>query len=811
MIPKTLFVRFYKSFNFDYLRKFHPEAREQAWERMDGLWYPHVRIALDPHITTMVGANESGKSHLLTAMEKAISGQGIERSDFCRYSSFLTAEAGKWRWPEFGIEWDRLSDREASAVCKACSTPEAPIRGFHMFRTKPDVVMVYLPERAEPFRVESDALQALQNALPRAFRIDPAVALPDRVPLAWLVSAGASASPGLSRAARMNLVQRAPDLLRRMTDPGAVQQQHAALSSEAKQLLEYKAGVKDEEDPRSMQLARDLLVKVGNVNEDVLADLHAAIRDGKAGHANGLIQRINGLLSSRLNFPSWWTQDKQFSLVVDAQESDLVFTIRDRTGTNYSFNERSSGLKYFLSYFVQSQAHIRPSDRGEILLMDEPDAYLSAQAQQDLLKILYSFAFPKDDSSHVPVVYVTHSPFLIDKNHAERIRVLEKGAGEEGTRVVTNASKNHYEPLRSALGVFVAETAFIGNCNLMVEGASDQVILAGAASVLRRMEHAQSETLDLNNITIVPCGSASHVPYMVYLARGRDQDRPAVIVLLDADDAGRRAADELQRGGPKRKQLLDSRYVRVLDSIPGLATSQRPTCLEDLIPVGIAVSAAASYLREFTGEEHADVDASGVTKRIGESCSLLQALEDAFSDAGKAGRVHIDKIGFARAVVRVLNERLTDHDDDHDVAQFTTTMKALFREINEMRRAALKDAGRASVGRRIEREKRRFVEDHPEAATREEAAQFLADLSQVLDETSESDDARVEINKLRRHFALDQDLHKPVDDYARFKAGLERVRYAHELAQLSDAQAGALAPAPDPASPQVARESGRRE
>lgn len=796
MIPKTLFVRFYKSFNYDYLRKFHPEAREQLWERMDGLWYPHVRIALDPHITTMVGANESGKSHLLTAMEKAISGKGIERSDFCRYSPFLTVEAGRWRWPEFGIEWDHLSDREASAVCKVCNTPEVPFRSFHMFRTEPGVVFVYLPERAEPFRVESDALQALQDALPKTFRIDPAIALPDRVPLAWLGSPDAGANAGLSRAARMNLVQRAPDLLRRMTDPAKVQQQHAALSTEAKQLLEYNAGPKDEEDPRSMQLARDLLVKVGKVDEEVLADLHASIKDGKSGHAKGLVQRINDLLSSRLNFPFWWTQDKQFSLVVDAQESELVFTIRDRTGTDYSFNERSSGLKYFLSYFVQSQAHEKPSDRGEILLMDEPDAYLSAQAQQDLLKILHSFAFPTDESEPVPVIYATHSPFLIDKNHAERIRVLEKGAGEEGTRVVTNASKNHYEPLRSALGVFVAETAFIGNCNLMVEGASDQVLLAGAAGFVRRLEHAQSETLDLNNITIVPCGSASHVPYMVYLARGRDQDRPAVIVLLDADDAGRRASDDLRRGGPKRKQLLDARYVRLLDAVPGLATTRPPTCLEDLIPVGIAVAAGASYLREFTGEE-LDVDVSKVTQRIGSSDSLLEALEAAFTEAGESEPVHIDKIGFARAVVRVLNERQGADAEDEDCVQFATTMKALFREVNEMRRAAVKDAGRATVGRRVEREKRRFVDDHPESATREDAAQFLTDLSEVLDETPESDDVRVELNRLRRDFVLDQDLHRPVGDYARFKAHLDRVRYAHELAQLADAQVGATDPEAD--------------
>jgi predicted ATP-binding protein involved in virulence len=71
--------------------------------------------------------------------------------------------------------------------------------------------------------------------------------------------------------------------------------------------------------------------------------------------------------------------------------------------------------------------------------MDEPDAHLSSEGQQDLLKIFDAFARPVDGRKPVQVVYVTHSPFLIDKNYAERIRVLEKGVSEEGTRVVRDA------------------------------------------------------------------------------------------------------------------------------------------------------------------------------------------------------------------------------------------------------------------------------------------------------------------------------------------------------------------------------------
>ena len=217
---------------------------------------------------------------------------------------------------------------------------------------------------------------------------------------------------------------------------------------------------------------------------------------------------------------------------------------------------------------------------SEILLMDEPDAYLSNQGQQDLLRVLQEFTLSTDTTPGGQVVFVTHSPFLIDKNaSADRIRVLDKGSGDEGARVVRDVGHNHFEPLRTALGGFVGETAFIGNCNLMLEGLSDQVYLAGMSALLNKERRASTERLDLNRITLVPAGSASHVPYMTFLriARGRDADKPAVIVLLDGDNEGDQAVKILERGGPRNRQLIRPEYVEQIqpDRIPGV-TSDRP-------------------------------------------------------------------------------------------------------------------------------------------------------------------------------------------------------------------------------------------
>ena len=164
-----------------------------------------------------------------------------------------------------------------------------------------------------------------------------------------------------------------------------------------------------------------------------------------------MVDKINHALAVKLRFPRIWSQDRNFALRVEATEHELNFIISDRTGCQYSFDERSSGLKHFLSYYIQYLAH-DPAEGAqfEILLMDEPDAFLSGEAQQDLLKIFQMFSDPMQGKGAVAVpvqvVYVTHSPFLIDKNHAERVRALEKPEGTKGTRVIKGAAQNRYEP-----------------------------------------------------------------------------------------------------------------------------------------------------------------------------------------------------------------------------------------------------------------------------------------------------------------------------------------------------------------------------
>ena len=807
MYLKTVFIRFYKSFNFDYLRKHHDQAQPLPWEKLENMWYPYVRVPIDPKVTTVVGANESGKSHLLTAIEKGISGQNIEREDFCRYSQFFTVELGKMKWPDFGFEWAGLSEVDREHVRLACGvTKQTPFDRFFLFRTNRNLLNIYLPKgnAYTVYEVKDDQTDSLVESLPYVFQINSDIALPESVPIKFLY--GESATSGNNRFESLSRGDRSSYLnILESIDPSwfetpevlaqSAGQLFPTMSSFFKRLHTATTTDAQQKKNEEFSLAHDLIRKVARIDPEALSDLSRALQLGREGHANGIIQKINDALAASLNFPHWWVQDREFALTVSSRDYDLVFTIRDRTGTHYSFNERSSGLRYFLSYYIQYLAH-EPARQGpEILLMDEPDAYLSSQAQQDLLKIFEAFASPDQGKNSVQVIYVTHSPFLIDKNHAERIRVLEKGVGDEGTRVVRDAAKNHYEPLRSAFGAFLGETTFIGNCNLMVEGIADQILIAGAATYLRSCGAPEMETLDLNQITIVPAGSASHIPYLVYLARGRDIERPAVIVLLDSDKSGNDAKKELIRGGPKRKQLLKEDCILQLGDLAqgrgadGQAASMTFTEIEDLIPLPLCVRAAQSYLTEVCGADDdtaALITEESICAELGDGLSVFDAINKCFRNLRDEG-FHIEKVGFARLAIEAVQELARQSDESRrnealPLDAFEANMRLLFRDLRAMQRKAERELGGDRVSRRIDRAKTSFLRDHPEEAKREQALVLLEEIEAALDGSQESDAVLLGMQGLRREFSLDLDMTKPIQDYARFKDRLESIKYMGRLA-----------------------------
>lgn len=278
---------------------------------------------------------------------------------------------------------------------------------------------------------------------------------PNSVPFSSLEKGGDAPVATYSRSMIENFIG-ALGILRPLISGGAatVQQSAGQVVSAFADLSEPLVKHVDENTLKSLEFGRSLLLTLGEIDLNSLAELAHGIDQQHDGYVGGLLESANQQLDRKLNFRRYWVQDRDFSLKVSTRDRELVFVISDRTGTVYTFSERSSGLCYFLSYLIQTQIHRPSSGRESILLMDEPDTYLSAEAQQDLMRVFRDLAEPEPGVEPIQVVYVTHSPFLLDKNHSERIRVLEKGSGFGGTRVVPSVS------LRQAAARSGAKSAF---------------------------------------------------------------------------------------------------------------------------------------------------------------------------------------------------------------------------------------------------------------------------------------------------------------------------------------------------------------
>lgn len=779
-------VRFFRSFNYDFERKARDSSKPAPWEDQEP-WYPFVRVPLESDITAVVGANESGKSQLLKAVQAALTGDPIKREDFCRYSEEYSVQADEIRLPEFGAVF-RLDDGEQVGGVSALRDA----REFGLYRPGSDEPFLVIDN--ERIKLPAGQLAKLVSALPRTFELKTGVAIPDSVSIAELT--GKKRTRLHDRRQRTSVLDRIFGL----TDPT-----EAAVGQLVAPSLAPPADEASEEAERrrrdEFELARMLLVDAARIDPRAFTELSDALASGREGQVEAVVGAMNTAIRDNLNVQRWWTQDREFDLILEAREHELAFTIRDRTGSTYSFGERSQGLRYFLSYFVQLTAHRLTQARPDILLLDEPDAFLSSVGQQDLLKVLRDYALPEDGSEGSQVVYVTHSPFLIDKNAPERIRVLDKGAEDEGTRVVHDAANNRYEPLRSSLGTHVAETAFIGGKNLFVEGLADQILIAGLSSHLARRLSHHAEVLDLNEVTIVAAGGADGIPYMVYLARGRDTVKPPCVALLDGDASGREAEKVLKRGEARKKRVLQDEYIVRLDQwamSSGLEFDAGVEVeeIEDLVPAVLAHRAALAHLTRFLSVDEIDPAAfalQALEATIQQSGHIWDALDVTYRSSFPGE--HIEKVGLARELVLLLE--MTPDAPGADLLR--ERFGALLAHLAEVLDAAATEEDQNRSDDKVKRTVKNFLRTHTRGITKREAKRLLRELTDAFAQSDWIDEATKQIGAIRVTHALEDVSVPTVQNFDGFRDAIRSLGEKERQHYQNDASKDPAAQLLDPA------------
>ncbi len=106
-------------------------------------------------------------------------------------------------------------------------------------------------------------------------------------------------------------------------------------------------------------------------------------------------------------------------------------------------NQQSTGFQWafnFMFGFLYNVGSNFSFNKNIIYVMDEPATHLSVPARKEFRKFLKEYAH----KNHVTFVLATHDPFLVDTDHLDEIRIVEKET--EGSVI-----KNHFNyPLNNA-------------------------------------------------------------------------------------------------------------------------------------------------------------------------------------------------------------------------------------------------------------------------------------------------------------------------------------------------------------------------
>jgi energy-coupling factor transporter ATP-binding protein EcfA2 len=336
---------------------------------------------------------------------------------------------------------------------------------------------------------------------------------------------------------------------------------------------------------------------------------------GRDGHANGkqsaaaiadiskrkkerdvLLQSASTDLTKL--FREWWRQGTyRFRFQADG-DYFRIWVSDDKRPEDIELEGRSSGLQWFLSFYLIFLVESSGAHHDAILLLDEPGLSLHPIAQRDLSAFFENLARTNQ------LIYTTHSPFLVEPNRLDRVKaVYVKQDGATGVSADLRAADKDQSqsqsiyPVHAALGLSLSDILFTGSRPIIVEDASDQQYLSAIKTILISAGRIRPP----HELIFVPAGGIRGVKAVASILAGKDETLP--VVLLDGDERGRLLAAELRSGTYAAAQ------DRVLNAGAYCAFSDAE--VEDLMPFGMMVSAASRLLLRGPDDEFQDVAREG--------------------------------------------------------------------------------------------------------------------------------------------------------------------------------------------------------
>lgn len=191
---------------------------------------------------------------------------------------------------------------------------------------------------------------------------------------------------------------------------------------------------------------------------------------------------------------------------------------------------RGAGVRRLLNV-MGALLRVNPDEGHSIVLYDEPETSLHADAQHMLRRLLESIA----SHTNIQVVYTTHSPAMVNTLRPKSIRILERRrVNEKAVSVfVNNSSQENYALVRSSLGISPADSLLYAPITIIAEGSTEVQCLPLVLKKLSEAGVIASETLDvLLSQTHILDGEGASFEYMCRIAKSQ-KARP--VIFLDGD------------------------------------------------------------------------------------------------------------------------------------------------------------------------------------------------------------------------------------------------------------------------------------
>ncbi len=299
-----------------------------------------------------------------------------------------------------------------------------------------------------------------------------------------------------------------------------------------------------------------------------------------------------------LEFQKFWRQfigkDNKISIEFELKNHDdsdvalagkpyIIFWIKDGQELLHPA-QRSKGVQWFLSFYLQLQASKKANRPDDILLIDEPAAFLHAKAQADVLKVF------EDTKSFLQILYTTHSPYLIDVNSFYRLIAVQRDDAEDANsetclyeiKELGAASRETLSPVYTTIGVSLDHQQAIKTKNNVILEEPSAFYYLKAFQLLIGEKHAMH---------FLAATGVSNVPLLVSLFLGWDLD---FVVVTDDDNAGKVVRRSLKKdlfGGDN--ELSKNKLIGVKDC-EGIEDIFSPNDFKKLVLEDTKVSFTAS-------------------------------------------------------------------------------------------------------------------------------------------------------------------------------------------------------------------------